>query len=74
MLVFTRSGGGHVGFYAGEDADAYHVLGGNQSDAVTIARIAKSRCIAIRWPSTAPAPVGGRVFSALAGTLSRNEA
>lgn len=74
VLVFTRSGGGHVGFYAGEDAEAYHVLGGNQSDAVTIARIAKSRCIAIRWPSTAPAPIGGRVTRALSSTLSVNEA
>lgn len=74
VLVFTRSGGGHVGFYAGEDAEAYHVLGGNQSDAVTIARVAKSRCIAIRWPSIAPAPVGGRVIRALSSTLSVNEA
>lgn len=74
ILVFTRSGGGHVGFYAGEDAEAYHVLGGNQSDAVTIARVAKSRCIAIRWPSTGPAPIGGRVTRALTSTLSVNEA
>lgn len=74
ILVFSRTGGGHVGFYAGEDADAYHVLGGNQSDAVTIARVAKSRCIAIRWPSTGPAPTGGRVYRALASTLSVNEA
>jgi uncharacterized protein (TIGR02594 family) len=40
VLVFQRPGGGHVGFYLGEDAAAYHVLGGNQSDAVTITRIA----------------------------------
>lgn len=30
VLVFVRDGGGHVGFYAGEDGEAYHVLGGNQ--------------------------------------------
>jgi uncharacterized protein (TIGR02594 family) len=30
ILVFSRpGGGGHVGFYVGEDATAYHVLGGN---------------------------------------------
>lgn len=51
VLVFERPGGGHVGFYVGEDPAAYHVLGGNQADAVTIARIAKSRCIARRWPA-----------------------
>lgn len=51
ILVFQRpGGGGHVGFYIAEDESAYHVLGGNQSDAVTIARIAKSRCIAVRRP------------------------
>lgn len=54
VLVFQRQGGGHVGFYVGEDPDAYHVLGGNQGDAVTIARIAKSRCVAIRWPKGEP--------------------
>ncbi|WP_380784415.1 TIGR02594 family protein [Sphingomonas sp. R86520] len=54
VLVFERPGGGHVGFYVGEDAKAYHVLGGNQGDAVTIARVAKDRCIARRWPPGRP--------------------
>ncbi|RZL83684.1 MAG: hypothetical protein EOP66_03605 [Sphingomonas sp.] len=48
VLVFERPGGGHVGFYVGEDATAYHVLGGNQGDRVTVARIEKERCIARR--------------------------
>jgi len=30
----------------------FYVLGGNQSDAVTIARIAKSRLLGARWPVT----------------------
>jgi hypothetical protein len=30
------------------------VLGGNQSDAVTFARIAKARLIGARWPATWP--------------------
>jgi len=51
VLVFERPGGGHVGFYVGEDATAYHVLGGNQGDAVTIARLLKSRCVARRLPA-----------------------
>lgn len=42
---------GHVAFYWGEDEGAYHVLGGNQADAVTITRIARSRLLAARWPT-----------------------
>lgn len=74
ILVFQRTGGGHVGFYVGEDATAYHVLGGNQGDAVTIMRIEKARCIAARWPAGEPV-VGGPVRLSTAGVpLSRNEA
>ena len=74
VLVFERPGGGHVGFYVGEDAAAYHVLGGNQGDAVTIARIARSRCVARRWP-TARAVIGKPVRIAATGKpLSRDEA
>lgn len=54
VLVFERPGGGHVGFYVGEDADAYHVLGGNQDDLVSIARLAEARCVARRWPEDRP--------------------
>lgn len=50
VLVFERKGGGHVGFYVGEDATHYYVLGGNQSNAVNISKIAKSRLVASRWP------------------------
>lgn len=54
ILVFSRKGGGHVGFYVGEDKNYFHVLGGNQSNSITISRIAKSRCIAVRYPLTFP--------------------
>ncbi len=43
VLVFTRKGGGHVGLYVGEDEKAFHVLGGNQGNAVNITRIVKSK-------------------------------
>jgi uncharacterized protein (TIGR02594 family) len=72
ILVFKRPGGGHVGFYVGEDATAYHVLGGNQSDAVSVARIAKDRCIAVRWPRGYPK--SKPVLMAASGKLSANEA
>ena len=54
VLVFSRGSGGHVGFALGQDDTQFYVLGGNQSDAVTIARIAKSRLRSARWPSTVP--------------------
>lgn len=43
VLVFSRKGGGHVGLYVAEDYAYYHVLGGNQGDAVSITRIEKGR-------------------------------
>ena len=54
VLIFERGSGGHVGFAVGEDDTHFYVLGGNQSDAVTIARIAKSRLLGARWPATYP--------------------
>ena len=77
ILVFSRpGGGGHVGFYVAEDISAYHVLGGNQSDAVTIARIAKTRCIATRRPPFKTSmPASAKPYHiALNGKLSENEA
>lgn len=77
VLVFTRpGGGGHVGLYIAEDADAYHVLGGNQGDSVSIVRIAKARMIAARrpaWRIAQPASVKPYRVAA-SGSLSRNEA
>lgn len=73
VLVFAREGGGHVGFYVGEDPAAYHVLGGNQGNAVSIVRISKARCIAIRWPRGEPV-LGRPVLLAASGETSKNEA
>lgn len=77
VLAFQRpGGGGHVGFYIAEDESAYHVLGGNQGDQVSITRIAKSRCIAARRPYfkiAQPASVKPYHIGA-GGKLSENEA
>ncbi len=54
VLVFERGSGGHVGVAMGQDETHFFVLGGNQSDAVTLARIAKSRLLGARWPATVP--------------------
>lgn len=52
IMVFTRQGGGHVGLYLGEDETHFHILGGNQSNSVSITRIAKNRLApgGMRWP------------------------
>ncbi len=76
LLVFTRDGGGHVGFYVGEDEKAYHVLGGNQDDQVCIKRIEKKRLYGARtpiWKIAKPDNVR-RIFRTATGALSTNEA
>lgn len=78
VLAFWRvsrsSWQGHVGLYWGEDDTAFHVLGGNQSDAVTITRVAKRRLLGARWPIGFERP-GTRVFLSRKGVpLSQNEA
>lgn len=75
VLVFERPGGGHVGFYVGEDTFSYHILGGNQGDRVSIMRLEKARCIARRWPAGRPVVGKPVMMKAIAGIpLSRNEA
>ena len=65
ILVFWRGSPqgwqGHVGFYAGQDPDCFHVLGGNQSNAVTVTRIARTRLLKARWPEDEP--ITGRPVS-----------
>ena len=72
ILVFDRVGGGHVGFYLGEDAGFYYVLGGNQSNAVNVMKLGKSRLVASRWPKGEPV-IGGPV-QMTGGKVSKNEA
>lgn len=73
IVVFGRDGGGHVGFLVGSGASEYYVLGGNQSNAVNIAPIAKSRALGYRWPASLP--LGTTPLTNMSGgTVSRNEA
>ncbi|MDW9508348.1 TIGR02594 family protein [Sinorhizobium meliloti] len=79
VMVFWRksrqSGFGHVGFYAGEDEEAYRILGGNQSDSVSLAWVSKDRFLAARWPATVPAPVPNPVaVASRTDSLSWDEA
>lgn len=74
VLVFVRNGGGHVGFYIGEDKAYYHVLGGNQSNMVCFTRILKSRCVAVRRPPYVTLPQAvQRYYLAPTGAVSENE-
>lgn len=75
VVVFGRQGGGHVGFLVGESASNFYVLGGNQSNAVNIMPIAKSRMVpgGIRWPSQLGLPAAGLPRMA-GGVISTNEA
>jgi uncharacterized protein (TIGR02594 family) len=75
VLVFVRNGGGHVGFYVAEDATAYHVLGGNQGNQVSITRVAKDRCRAHRRPLYNVMPDSVKPYHVAAtGGLSKDEA
>ncbi len=52
IVVFTRDGGGHVGFVVGTNsAGDLLVLGGNQSDQVNIRAFSRGRVSGYRWPS-----------------------
>jgi uncharacterized protein (TIGR02594 family) len=76
IVVFKRTGGGHVGIIAGiDDRGNLMVLGGNQGNAVCIMPFARDRVIGYRWPVAMPVP-GLSTLPVLAstGALSRNEA
>lgn len=74
VLVFVRAGGGHVGLYVGEDATHFHVLGGNQSDAVNIKRIERTRFVGARRHYSIAPPPNVRVIRLGGGEVSESEA
>lgn len=73
LAVYGRDGGAHANFIVGESRTHWYGAGGNQSNAVNVMPIAKSRLLGLRWPaslplSTSPLPL------MTGGTVSRNEA
>lgn len=71
VMVYARAGGGHVTLYESEDRDWYYCRGGNQSDAVNVAKIPRTRKIeAIRWPAGVPLPTAGRKFGATGNAVA----
>lgn len=85
LAVFTRNGGGHVGFVVGIDFKGNPiVLGGNQSDMVRIDPISKDRLTGYFWPALhigkgiakrmVPSDFRYDLAPTTAGNLSTNEA
>ncbi|WP_171334248.1 TIGR02594 family protein [Acinetobacter sp. CFCC 10889] len=78
VVVFSRTGGGHVGIVVGKDKHGnIMVLGGNQSDAVNIKPFSTSRVLAYRWCGTQKNPLASRYDLPVLdsnGKVSTNEA
>ena len=75
IAPFKRDGGGHIAMIVGHDQTYFHCLGGNQSNAVSITKIAKSRLSGpLRWPKTYSLPTEALPFSSIDATVSTNEA
>lgn len=54
VVVFERSGGGHVGYVVGRDQlGRLLVLGGNQGNRVSVAPFQTDRLMGYRWPTEA---------------------
>lgn len=57
VVVFSRDGGGHVGFVVGKDSTGrLLVLGGNQADAVNVRAFGLDRVLGYRWPTLVALP------------------
>lgn len=75
VAVFTRNGGGHVGFVVGLDTRGrLMILGGNQGDKVSIAPFDRSRVVAYRWPQAVPIISYSLPMISTAQASSTNEA
>lgn len=59
VVIFSRTGGGHVGFVVGVDKSGnILVLGGNQGDEVNIRAFPPSRVTGYRYPANETMPGG----------------
>lgn len=78
VLVFWRGSlsgtKGHVGFYYSETENEFQVLGGNQSNAVTIRSIDKGRLLSAQLPNVGGPYPRKKVTSGSDFELSENEA
>lgn len=60
IVIFKRGSSawqGHVAFYVSETKTAVRVLGGNQSNSVSIANYSKAKLLGYRWPAAYKKPM-----------------
>lgn len=70
IVVFTRDGGGHVGFVEGVDLRGnLMVLGGNQGDEVNVRAFPLTRVSGYRWPAGVPLPGVSKPLPVIAGGI-----
>lgn len=75
VVVYTRKGGGHVGFVVGVDSLGRIVTrGGNQRDSVCDLPFDPARVAGYRWPWGVPRPTEPAPRMLAAGAASSNEA
>lgn len=73
IVVFSRTGGGHVGFVVGIDPEGrLLVLGGNQGDEVSIKAFPRDRVTGYRWP--VDVPISRQPLKIAQAEISRSEA
>ena len=75
ICVFSRGDPrgwqGHVGFYVGEENGQILLLGGNQSDQVSIEHVSKARLLGYRWPvQTSNSSTIKSVATGIGGTVA----
>lgn len=75
ICILDREGGGHVFFLTRISRNFVWGIGGNQDDAVTEAKFARTRVLGCRWPANAlPLPVALALSADTDAAVSRNEA
>lgn len=74
VCVLARQGGGHVFFVTKVSTNFVWGIGGNQGDAVSEAKFARSRVLGFRWPASLPLPAAATAVADGGDPISRNEA
>ncbi len=72
--VKSRTGGNHVFTLVGHDKTYVHAMGGNQSNSISIVKIAKSDITGMRFPSTYPYPKTEMRMTVFNGKINASEA
>lgn len=73
IVIFSRNGGGHVGFVVGLDPDGrLLVLGGNQGDEVSVKAFPRDRVTGYRWP--VDVAINSQPLEIARADMSRSEA